>query len=294
MLKGRAMSLVERIVEIRAQDPHRIARVLAERPRGTMPSDGGKLMIIACDHPARGALVVGRDETAMADREELLGRCVEALGRPGVHGFLGTADLVEDLALLGALDGKLVYGSMNRGGLMGAKFEMDDRFTGYDARGVKAAGLDGGKMLMRINYADPASVETMESCARAVDELAELELMAMVEPFVSTWVAGHISNDLTPYAVIRSIAIASGLGRTSAHTWLKLPAVADMERVMAATTLPALILGGEVKKDNDESLALWQKALAIPTVRGLVIGRSLLFPPSGNVAAAVDEAVGLL
>ncbi|WP_394275106.1 deoxyribose-phosphate aldolase [Luteococcus sp.] len=288
------MSLVERVVEARAQDPRSIARALASRPRGSMPPADQKLMIIACDHPARGALTAGRDEMAMADREELLGRCIEALSRPGVHGFLGTADMVEDLALLGALDGKLVYGSMNRGGLLGASFEMDDRFTGYDARGITDSGLDGGKMLMRINYSDPATVATIEACARAVDELGDAQRMAMVEPFVSVWESGRIANDLTPDSVIRSIAIAAGLGRTSAWTWLKLPAVAEMERVMAATTLPSLILGGEVKKDSDQTLALWQEALAIPTVRGLVVGRSLLFPPSADVAAAVDEAVGLL
>ena len=67
-----------------------------------------------------------------------------------------------------------------------------------------------------------------------------------------------------------------------------------MERVMASTTMPALILGGEVNKDADAALGSWKRALAIPNVRGLVIGRSLLFPPSGDVAAVVDEAVGLL
>ena len=36
----------------------------------------------------------------MASREEVLSRCVTALGRPGVNGFLGTADMIEDLALL--------------------------------------------------------------------------------------------------------------------------------------------------------------------------------------------------
>ncbi|MGA4507768.1 Cgl0159 family (beta/alpha)8-fold protein [Propionibacteriaceae bacterium G1746] len=288
------MSLTERIVQTRASHPEKVRQILAERPRGVMPAHDQKLMIIACDHPARGALGAGQDDMAMASREELLGRCVEALGRPGVHGFLGTADMIEDLAILGALDGKLVYGSMNRGGLAGASFEMDDRFTGYDAQGVADSGLDGGKMLMRINYSDPATVATIESCAKAVDELAERQLMAMVEPFVSEWVSDRIVNTLTPEAVIRSIAIAAGLGRTSAYTWLKLPAVEDMERVMEASTLPALILGGVVPEDPDQALEEWRTALALPTVRGLVIGRSLLFPPSGDVAAAVDEAVNLL
>lgn len=231
---------------------------------------------------------------AMASREDVLARCVTALDRPGVNGFLGTADMIEDLALLGALDGKLVYGSMNRGGLAGAAFEMDDRFTGYDARGVADAGLDGGKMLLRVNYEDPRTADTLAACARAVDDLAERGVMAMVEPFISRWSDGRVVNDLSPDAVIASMAIASGLGRTSARTWLKLPAVADMERVTEASTLPALILGGAVSEDPEAARASWARALALPTVKGLVIGRSLLFPPDDDVAGAVDNTVGLL
>jgi hypothetical protein len=32
----------------------------------------------------------------------------------------------------------------------------------------------------------------------------------------------------------------------------------------------------------------------MPSVRGLVVGRALLFPPDDNVADAVDAAVGLM
>jgi hypothetical protein len=288
------MTTVDELGAIRAYEPERIAQVLRDRPRGTMPQADSKLMIIAADHPARGALAAGADRMAMADRSELLARCVEALSRPGVHGFLGTADMVEDLALLGALDGKLVYGSMNRGGLAGASFEMDDRFTGYDARGVAGAGLDGGKMLLRIDPEDPGSVRTLEACARAVDELASQHTLALVEPFISRRSDGVVRSVLTADAVIRSIAIASGLGRTSAYTWLKVPCVPEMERVMTATSLPTLILGGEVCDDPYAALSGWAKALSLPTVRGLVIGRSLLFPPGDDVAVAVDNAVGLL
>lgn len=251
-------------------------------------------MIIAADHPARGALAAGAHPMAMADRGDLLGRCVDALARPGVHGFLGTADIVEELALLGALDGKLVYGSMNRGGLAGASFELDDRFTGYDALGVKQAHLDGGKMLLRLDLADPGTSRTLEACAHAVDALGERSLTAMVEPFISSRAGGRVVNDLTADAVIRSVAITAGLGRTSAYTWLKLPCVPEMERVMAASTMPTLILGGEVSSDPHAALDGWATALALPGVKGLVIGRSLLYPPGDDVAAAVDNAVGLL
>lgn len=105
---------------------------------------------------------------------------------------------------------------------------------------------------------------------------------------------GRIVNNLSPEAVIKSIAIASGLASTSAYTWLKLPVVDDMERVMEASTLPALILGGEVRKDAEAAMESWGKALELPNVKGLVIGRSLLFPPDNDVAAAVDATVQIL
>jgi hypothetical protein len=291
---ARTALTVDEVVELRLRDPRALRERLLARPRPPESFPGERFPVIAADHPARGAVAVGDDPMAMADRRDLLRRTAVALGRPGVRGFLGTADLVEELGALGALDGKLVYGSMNRGGLAGSAFELDDRFTGYDARGIAEAGLDGGKMLLRIDLQDPASVVTLEASARAVDELADRGLVAMVEPFISRRVDGRLRNDLTPDAVMRSIAIASGLGRTSAYTWLKLPVVAEMERVLSASTLPALILGGEVTGDQDAAMAGWAKALALPTVRGLVIGRSLLYPPGGDVAAAVDEAVTLL
>jgi hypothetical protein len=252
-------------------------------------------MIIAADHPARGALRAGSDPLAMADRRDLLERMCAALARPGVNGVLGTPDVLEDLLLLGALDGKLAVGSMNRGGLAGASFEIDDRFTAYSAPAIAAAGLDGGKMLLRVDPADPATARTLEACGRAVTDLAAHGLMAMVEPFMSArGEDGRVRNELTAEAMIRAIAIASALGATSARTWLKVPVVPDMERVMAASTLPALLLGGEVSADPDAALAGWRKALELPTVRGLVIGRSLLYPPGGDVAAAVDAAVAAL
>ena len=289
--------LTDAVTEIRATDPGRIGRALAQRPRADL-AGAGRLMVIACDHPARGALGAGERPLAMADREDLLRRCMTALSRPGVNGFLGTAEIIEDLTLLGALDGKLVWGSMNRVGLQGASFEMDDRFGAYDADGIEASHLDGGKMLTRINYADPASAATLEASAKAIDSLSERGLNAMIEPFISRWEDhGRIVNDLSEEAVIRSISIAQALGRSSAHTWLKLPCVSDpasMRRVMASTSLPSLILGGEVSTDPEATRASWAAALELPNVRGLVVGRSLLYPGNDDVEAAVDAAVALL
>lgn len=258
-----------------------------------MLGEHGKALITAADHPARGANGVDGDPSAMADRFELLERVCTALERPGVTGVLATADILEDLLLLGVLDGKSVFGSMNRGGLAGSVFEIDDRFTGYDAETIAAMGFDGGKMLTRVALDDPATPSAPVDTARAVNELNVRQLMAMVEPFVSAWQDGKIRNDLSPEAVIKSITIASGLGRRTAYTWLKLPVVDDMERVLASSTLPAPLLGGEVT-DPDADFASWGRALKPPTAQGLVVGRSLLYPSDSDVAGAVDRAVSLL
>src|SRR5215217_2635460 len=146
------------VVEARTRRPEAIAEAAAGRARPrSLFNEHGRLMMIAADHPARGALRAGDRALAMADRVELLDRLCLALSRPGVNGVLGTPDILEDLLLLGALDGKVVVGSMNRAGLAGTVFEMDDRFTAYDAASIEASGFEGGKMLTRIDAEDLAT-----------------------------------------------------------------------------------------------------------------------------------------
>jgi hypothetical protein len=278
------LGLVARVSEIRATRPQAIAEALGRRRRRPLLNERGVMFLIAADHTARGVLKAGPDRMAMGDRGELLRRLIVALSRPGVDGLLATPDIVEDLALLGALDDKVVFGSMNRGGLGGSSFEMDDRFTAYTADAIAAAGLDGGKMMVRIHDDDPGTLTTLVACAEAINALAARRLPAMVEVFAS-------SND--PDALMRAVAIASGLGVTSAYTWLKLPAVDDMQRVLTATTLPTVLLGGDPGPDT-AIVDRWALAMAAPQVRGLVVGRTLLYPSDGNVAAAVDAAAGVL
>jgi hypothetical protein len=280
------------IIRTRIHRPEAIAEAAARRARAaSLVGPEGRLVLVAADHPARGALRAGSERLAMADRARLLERLCTALSRPGVHGVLGTADVLEDLLLLGVLDGKVVIGSMNRGGLAGTVFEMDDRFTGYDAATIERMGFEGGKMLLRIDPDDPATAGTIQACAQAVNELAGRRMMAMIEPFISHRVDGRVRNDLSPEAMIRAVTVASGLGATSAYTWLKLPVVADMELVAGASTLPVLLLGGEVPDDPEGAFAGMRKALQLPNVKGIVAGRSLLYPADGDVAGAVDTAV---
>lgn len=285
-----------KLLETRATDPQAVARAYAaRRRRRRLLSDRGTLFLVAADHPARGALGTGGDELAMADRRSLLARLVVALSHPDVDGVLGSPDIVEELLLLGVLENKIVVGSMNRGGLDGATWTIDDRFTGYDAASIAKCRLDGGKMLLRIDDRDQRTARTLESCAQAVADLAEHGLMALVEPLPY-----HRDDDgalvlcKDTRSLARAITIASALGTTSAYTWLKMPSCEDPERVFAASTLPCVVLGGLPGPDPAADLDSWGRTLVQPSVRGLVVGRSLLYPPGGDVLGAVAAAARVL
>ena len=271
-------------------------RVRAQAPAGALLNSNGTLFLVAADHPARGALRAGADPMAMADRRSLLDRLITALAHPDVDGVLGSPDVVEELLLLGALEGKVVIGSMNRGGLDGAEWTMDDRFTGYDAASIAACRLEGGKMLLRIDDRDAGTVPTLQACAQAVTELARHKLVAMVEPL-------PYRRDADGTLVLQQDAPLARAGRSRwPRRWARrAPTPGSRCRpatipdvVYGATTLPCVVLGGVPGPDLAEQVASWGKTLRQPVVRGLVIGRTVLYPDGGDVAGTVDAAAKVL
>ncbi len=282
------------LIEARLNSPNAAAKALKKRKRRKMITDS-QLFIVAADHTARGMLGVGDDQFAMADRRKLLDALMVALENPQVDGVLGSADVIDELALLGALENKLVFGTMNRGGIMGAKWELDDRMTAYTPHEISSRGLDGGKVLLRLADDDAGTAPTIEACAKAVTQMADLKLPIMVEPLPYTGGNGGPAKYLDDNdKLLRAVSIASGLGSSSAYTWLKVPASSQVERMMAATTLPGLILGGAPGPDPDATYASWERAMKVTNVRGLVVGRALLFPKDGDVAGAIARAARIV
>jgi len=129
------------LIEQRATRPDAAASAMRGRQRRPLLTDG-RLFIIAADHTARGALGVGNDPFIMADRRRMLDALMVALAHPGCDGVLGSPDVLEELALLGALEGKLAFGTTNRGGIQGAAWELDDRPTAYTPADMADLGLD--------------------------------------------------------------------------------------------------------------------------------------------------------
>lgn len=306
------------VTTLRVDEPGAVAQEAATRQRRQRLAPNGRLVILAADHPARHINNVGADRLRMGDRREYLARIARVLECPAVDGLMATPDIIDDLFLLNRLlvaaggpdllAGRLLIGSMNRGGLGGAAWELNDPFTAYTPESITAQRLDGGKQLLRINLDEPDSLPTMVACAEVVTALSRAGLPSFLEPLpVARNAAGRWTVVRTADALIPIIGVAQALAETSAYTWLKLPASPDFERVAAATTMPILLLGGEPTGQPADLLHELHGCLqAGDNVRGLLIGRNILFPgdydPYQAALAAcslvhdgdVDKAVELL
>lgn len=283
------------LIEARIHEPAQLQTALLSRRRRSIPGDDGRLLIIAADHTARGMLAAAGDPLAVADRYTLLDRLVRTLAMPGVDGVLASADILEELAWLGALDDRLAFGTMNRGGIIGASWEIDDRMTAYDVDHVESMGLDGGKTLLRIDHDDPGTAGTLERVAAVTTQLADRRIMSMIEPLPYIKDAtGRAVLDTSDEALVKVVAIASGLGSSSAYTWLKIPGSNRMAEVAGATSMPILMLGGDPGADAERTFDRWRTSLEEPNVRGLVAGRTLLYPHGEEPEQAVARAASIV
>ena len=290
----------------RAGDPWAARRASVTRCRRSLLTEDGHLVILACDHPARGVLAAGGDPLAMANRRGYLARILRALGADGVDGVMATPDIVEDLLVLGErardstgaspLDDVLLIGCLNRGGIAGTVFELDDRPTAFTLPGIQALGLDGAKAMVRIADDAPESGRTLAWAAEAANQCAEAGLPLFLEPLPVRRTETGWETVATWQALSRAAAIASALGTTSSGTWLKLPYCDAYHCVAGATTLPLLMLGGSSRGEFVGLLGEIASAMAAgPNVRGAMIGRNVLFPSSGadprDAARAVSAVV---
>lgn len=277
------------ITEVRVRRPEVVAEEAATRHRREPLAPDGKLTILAADHPARGLTNVGADPLAMGDRYQYLGRVIRVISGEEFDGVMATTDIVEELFIVnrlvkeaggpGFLDGKVILGCMNRGGLAGTVFEMDDRFTSFTPGRIAALRLDAAKVMFRLADDDPGSLETIMGCVQAIRDLNVLGIPVFLEPLVVREADSKWKNVNEAAAIIKVVNIASALGDSSLNLWLKIPYCEGYERVARATTLPILMLGGEAAGDPTgilEEFALGMRAG--PNVRGALVGRNVLFP----------------
>jgi DhnA family fructose-bisphosphate aldolase class Ia len=287
----------EALVELRLARPGAAREEAEARTRRAPLAPRGRLVILAADHPARMVTAAGADPLAMGDRWALLARVLRVLTAPGVDGLMATPDVMEEALMLshlarrrqgrGWLDGKVLVGCMNRGGLAGAVFEMDDRMTAFTPDGLCRLGCDGAKLMVRIDLQDAATAPTLEACARAIDACHDRGLDVFLEAFEVERTPAGTRARADSESLIRVAGVAAALGTSTARTWLKLPYGPGYDRVAAATTLPILMLGGEVRGDLGAVLGEFARGMAAgPTVRGVLAGRNVSFAPGEDPRAA--------
>jgi hypothetical protein len=284
----------DEITELRIHRPALIEQEARRRKKRAKLTQDGKLVLVAVDHPARSITRIRDDELAMGDRYQLLARTRCVLADPDLDGVVASSDILEELFLLtylerqrtgrSFLEKRVLVGSMNRGGLEGATFEMEDTFTSITAERLAQLRCDGGKMLYRLDPSDPASGRTILACAHALNSLRRHRLAAFLEPLDVTKGEGqgyHTRKEVS--TLVRQCGIAAALGESSSHLWLKLPYCDGFARVGQATTLPILLLGGPARDDPERTLRDFKGGLdASSRVRGAIIGRNLLFPATGS------------
>lgn len=298
--------LFDLITEVRMGKRHAIKdAVQARKKRDTLAPDG-RLVIVAADHPARRVTNVGDNPTAMGDRMDYLARIIRTLIAEGVDGLMATPDILEEVLLIdyllkeqgasGVLDNKLMIGSMNRSGLAGVDYEMDDRMTAMTAAHLVEMGCDGGKMLLRIDTGRYSrySIATMDYCAKAVSECRAHGLPTFVEPLPVVATEGGYQVIMEADALIQVIGIASALGGSSQDMWIKVPYVPEYHRVVKSTTLPILMLGGASRGNPLHTLRAFEEGMGEgANVRGVMVGRNVLYCGKDD-PLAVAEAVGKL
>lgn len=310
-------SLVAQLTQLRVNDPDRALRVAQARKRRARLTIDGKLNILAADHPARRVTSVGDNPLGMADRHDYLARVVRVLMGGTVDGVMATIDIIEDLLVLhdlnrqpaggpGLLDDKLLIASLNRGGLAGTSWEMDDPMTGLTPAVCAAWNLDGAKILMRLCDDDPASLKTMLASVHMINESNSLGLPMFLEPLPVVKTEKGYKVVKTAEALAKIVGVASALGNSSRYLWLKLPYCENYEAVTRATTLPILLLGGESAGDAMPFLrevaagvaigkyvnaGAGKKLMSTGPVRGALVGRNVLYPGAED-PLVMAEAVG--
>jgi len=291
------------ITDIRVASPEVVKIEAQERVRRKkLAGDDGKLTILAADHPARHITKSGDAPLIMGNRHSYLGRLLRVITSPSFDGVMGTPDIIEDLFIVNHLvkkaggpsflDNKVILGCMNRGGLSGVVFEMDDRFTGFTAHSIHELGLDGAKVMFRLEPNSPESGKTIMYCANAVNECVAHGISIFIEPLAAEKTEEGYKVKKETDAIIKVIGVASALGGTSMNTWLKVPYCENYELVAKSTSLPMLMLGGSSQIDPTPTINEFVSGMSAgASIRGALVGRNVHHPANGDDPFAIALAI---
>ena len=234
-------------------------------------------VLLAADHRARGVLTVERYQDYLDALRAALPYC---------HGILASTQPLADLVAGGAVGpGQRTYLSVNRTGLAGSVFELDDRLVA-PLELATGAGYTGIKLMTRIDLTDPASAGGLELLGQVLAAARRLGLEALIEPL--SWKNGEI--DRSTGGIVYAAVVAHDLGAPL----IKVPVPGDakpgparieaVRRVVDSVGVPVLFLGGPVRAERSILLAELADAMA-GGAAGVAIGRGVYQDPDPVVMA---------
>jgi DhnA family fructose-bisphosphate aldolase class Ia len=238
-------------------------------------------LVLAADHRARGVMTIERYGDYVAAVLDALPHC---------DGILATAQPLTDLSRQGALrPDQRTYLSINRTGLAGTVFELDDRLVASVARAA-ADGWTGVKLMTRIDSSDTGGAAALELLGQVLEAARAHRLDALIEPV--WWRDGAMSR------VTADIVLAAVIAHDLGAPLLKVPVpdepaggprIDAVSRVVASVGVPVLFLGGPHRGGGgavDEARDVMAGGGA-----GLAMGRAILQEPSPSGAAKELAAI---
>jgi len=211
---------------------------------------------------------------------------------PFCDGILATAQPLADLAGKGHLtSAHRTYLSINRTGLAGSTFELDDRLIATVPRAA-ADGWTGIKHMMRIDMGDPLTAPALELLGQVLEQARAAELEALIEPLV--WRDGRVAHDTD------SIVFAAVVAHDMGAPLIKVPvpnATPGAERqravarVVASVGVPVLFLGGPLGDAGREPVLEEVRDVMAAGAGGLALGRTIYQDPDPAEMAGLVSAL---
>jgi DhnA family fructose-bisphosphate aldolase class Ia len=241
-------------------------------------------LVLAADHRARGIMTIEPYAGYLESLRSALPHC---------DGILATAQPLRDLADGGAIrPDQHTYLSLNRTGLAGSAFELDDRLVASVSRAARE-GWTGVKLMTRIDHDDERGAGALELLGRVLEEAGSARLEALIEPVL--WREGRMSRVTTD--IVLAAVIAHDLGAPL----LKVPVpdvpagedrIAAVSRVVGAVGVPVLFLGGPHQRDGGDRVLDEARDVMAGGGAGLAMGRAIFQEPEpAAMAQRVAEVV---
>jgi DhnA family fructose-bisphosphate aldolase class Ia len=229
----------------------------------------GRAVVLAADHRARGIVTIERYADYVAALRAAL---------PACDAVMASAQPLADLARDGVAPEQATLLSLNRTGLAGTAFELDDRLVATVA-GAVARGYTGVKVMTRVDPSDRSGAGQLEMLGAVIEQAHAAQLSCLVEPL--TWTHGAMDRGVD--SIVWSAVVAHDMGAPL----LKVPVpdaargnerIEAVQRIVESVGVPVLFLGGPRVSDRETVLVEVSDVMAGGGA-GMAIGRAVYQDP---------------